>query len=388
MNLRNFCVLILLSLFAIGCTNASKAFKKGQYDDAINRCIQILQKEPTNQKYLEILRDAYRIADANDKERILTLKGSGQPDIWGSTITIYERMIARNRRIDALPSSAKNEIEFVFYSHSNELTEAKRKATEYHYAEGIRRLNFGTRTEARQAFTQFERVVVYSGIDYRDVRNLMARAEELGTTFVLFRVVNNSPTYLPHEAVWHLINIQPQVLNKRWVKYDTDSIRPNYHFDVVFSLDRTILFPPAVNTRSFTETRTITDGTEFQTDSRGNPVQDSAGNFIRIPRNITLKCVVTEVTQSVQARLDGTMTYFDVETQRFLRSIPLSRTFTAHSSSFRTDGDLRALSDQTRKRITAPVMPLPAPDQMLVWAAQDMTEMIRETLSANSNLMR
>jgi hypothetical protein len=386
--LRNIGVVLGLLLLVASCTSASKSFRKGRYDDAINRCITVLQREPANRKHLDILSDAYRVADANDRERILALRQTGQPDIWGNIVTIYERMASRNRRINALPSSVLSEINFVYQSHTEELIEARQRAAEFHYANGVRLLNIGTRVEARQAFAQFERVVQYAGLGFRDVQELKAHAEELGTTFVLFMAENRTNSFLPPEAVWHLTNIQPQALNRRWIRYDTEPRRSYYQFEIMFVLERRFVFPLNINTRRFTETRTITDGTEVKTDNRGRPVLDSNGNVIRIPRQLNLRCDVTEITQQKRVRLDGSLTYFDTENQRVIRIIPLTRTSVAQSVIFSTHGDLRALSDQTRRRISAPFMPLPNDDEMIVWTARDLSEMVRETLSNNSNLIR
>lgn len=388
MKLRNLGILSFLLLLLLGCASASRSFSRGHFDEAINRSITVLQREPSNQRHLDILRDAYRVADANDKERILALQATGQPDIWGNIVTIYDRMIARNRGINALPSSVISEIGFVFESHSQELAHARQRATEYHYAAGIRELELGTRMAAREAFNHFERVIALSGADFRNVRQLRDRAQELGTIFVLFQAVNQTPGFLPPEAVWHLTNIYPQNLNRRWVRYETEPRRAHYQFEVTFALERRLVFPVTVNTRRFTETRTITEGTEFKLDNRGNPVLDSAGNAIRIPKRITLRCTVTEITQTKRVRLEGRLTYFDVENQRIVRSIALSRTFSAESVSFNTQGDLRALSDQTRRRVRAPFIPLPSDEQMLIVAAQDLSAMVRQTLSENSRLIR
>jgi len=388
MKLRSLGILLLLSLFVIGCQSASKSFRQGRFDEAINRSITVLNREPTNQQHQSILMDAYRVADANDKERILSLRESGQPDIWSNVVSIYQRMIARNQRIRALPSSVLNQINFTYESHSEELAAARQRAAEFHYASGVRLLNIGTRAEARRAFNDFERVISYAGIGFRNVRELREQAIELGTIFVLFNVINRSPAYLPHEAVWYLTNINPQNLNRRWIQYDTEPRRSRYQFEVTFALERRIVFPININTRRFTETRTITDGTEFQLDSRGNPVLDSAGNAIRIPKRVTLRCTVTEMTHQKRVRLEGSLIYFDVENQRPMRTFFLNRTFTAQSTIFSTHGDLRALSDQTRRMVTTPPIPLPNDEQMLIWAARDLGEIVRQALVDNSNLIR
>ncbi|MCL2682534.1 MAG: hypothetical protein FWE63_03475 [Bacteroidales bacterium] len=379
MKLRNFTTLLLLSIFLMGCASASRSFRNGRYDEAISRSISVLNRTPSNEKHLDILRDAYRIANANDKEQILALRQTGAPDIWGRIVTIYERMITRNNKIDALSSSVKNEIGFVYESHSEELAVAKLRATEFHYAAGIQLLNTGTKREARQAFAHFERVVQYSGLHFRDVENLKAHAEELGTTFVLFQFINRSGTFLPHEAVWNLTNVRPQSMNRRWVIYDVEPRRAHYQFEVVFTLDRRFWQPPTSNTRRFTETRTITDGTERR--------RDTSGNIVEVPRTVTIRCVVTETTTTRRARLDGTLTYFDVENQRVIRTVFLNHTAVAQFSRFSTSGDLRALSDRTRNRIMAPVI-VPSDDMLLIEASRGLGEQIRSALVDNARLIR
>jgi hypothetical protein len=381
-------ILLAILFVTTGCASASKSFKKGQYDDAVAQCIKILHKEPSNQKHLEILRDAYRMADFNDQERVLALKQTGQPDIWSRVVTTYEHMAARNRKMEALPSSVKNTIHFIYISYIEELGTAKQKATEYYYAAGIEKLNIGSRTEARRAFSDFEKVVLYSGHTYRDVRNLKAHAEELGTTHVLFRLANSTGSFLSQEVMFNLTNIHPQAMNRRWVKYDTEPHFQSYQFEVTFTLERTLLYPVTVSTKRFSETRTITEGTEYKTDSKGKPVLDSSGNFIRIPKQVILKCTVTEIIQQKRIRLDGTLTYYDAEIQRFVRTIPLNRTAVAQSSTFRTVGDLRALSDQNRKRVSAPFIPLPNDDVMLVMVSKELNADICNALSENSGLIR
>jgi hypothetical protein len=297
-------------------------------------------------------------------------------------------MIARNKRLDALPSSVKNTINFSYNSHSEELATARQRAAEYHYAAGVQRLNIGTKTDARQAFSHFEKVVQYAGLNYRDVRELKDHAQELGTSFVLYGFINHSRTFLPHEATWNLSHVNLQTLNKKWIKYDIEPRRSYYQYEVTLALDRRLIYPPTVNTKRFTETRTITDGTEIKRDSKGKPVLDSLGNMIKVPKTLTLKCIVTEVTQQKRVRLDGTLTYFDTETNRVLRTLDLTRTVVAQSVTFSTNGDLRALSDQTRNRLRAPFVPLPNDEEMLVWASNELGEIIRQLLIDNAHLIR
>jgi hypothetical protein len=242
--------------------------------------------------------------------------------------------------------------------------------------------------EARQAFADFEKVISYSGVNYKDVGNLKAQAEDLGTTYVLFALVNRSIPYLPPEAVANLTDVRPQSMNKRWVKYDSEPRRSSYQYEVTFSLDRSILYPIAVNTRRFVETKAITGGTEYKTDSKGKPVLDSNGNFIKIPKVVQLKCTITEVIQEKKIQLDGALTYYDVENRRTVRTVALTKTAVAYSSTFKTNGDLRALSDKTKNRITAPFVPLPNDELLLIWVSKDMGEQIQVALNDNAYLIK
>ncbi len=393
--LSTLCALVLVF---VGCTNASKALQKGRYDDAIEKSIKVLNKKPSDAKHLEVLKTAYSLADLNDDERISELKKSGQPDIWAQVVSIYERMIERNKRMESLPSSVKNTIEFSYRSYNDELSAAKRKAADYHYASGIQKLEKGTRNDARSAYSDFDRVEKYAGTAYKDVEKFKDKARAMGTVYVLYNVENATGRHLSAPMVYNLGDIHPDYLNSFWVHYAYAEHSPNdpssqgntnvsHHYTATFTLEDLLISPVVVKTQQKSYSQTITDGKEYLKDAKGKPVLDSAGRFIEIPKKRTLTCNVVEITQSKEVRVGGTLAYYDVEKKRWMRAFPLDYRVVLSSSMYDVKGDKRALDKDLRKHVEAPVAALPTDEAMLIMATEELGDKIRYRMKSYNDML-
>jgi hypothetical protein len=380
--------LLFVLLVAVGCKNASKSLQRGQYDDAITRSISVLNKNPGDQKHLDILKAAYRLADLDDKDRLETLKRTGQPDIWERVIRIYENMIARNRKVESLSSSIKQAIDFRYECHVDALAEARLRAAEHFYALAVQRLETGNRFDIRRAYNDLERVIRYAGNAYRDAPRLRDIAREAGVTYVNYRVENRTAFPLPHEGIYHLGNISPETLSSFWIRYEVGSQRPDIHFEVVFTIDRFTLSPITTSSKQNSYSQTIEDGRDYVRDNSGRVILDSLGNPVTVPRRITVRCDVTEISHRRTARLGGNLAYFDVETQRWLRTFPLTWEQTATSTTFNVRGDTRALPADVARRINAPVSSLPNDMDMIISATRGLSRQIHTTMNNNKSLVR
>ncbi len=73
--MTKFYSLLLLSLFYLGaCKTATKAYDRGDYNNAIELAIKKLQKDPSDGETKSLLQNAYRFAvdEHQDKIRILS----------------------------------------------------------------------------------------------------------------------------------------------------------------------------------------------------------------------------------------------------------------------------------------------------------------------------
>ncbi len=273
---------------------------------------------------------------------------------------------------------------------------AKRKAADYFYASGEQKLNKKTQIDARNAYADFEKVIHYAGTGYRDVEARKEEAQELGTAYVLYQLKNLTNRRISDAVIYNLADIRPSSLNSFWVRYEYEQGEKKntsylyetptsvtnflYQYHATFSLNLYEVSPVVMRTKQNSYNKTITDGTEYLTDSKGKPILDSTGNFIKVPKKIHLTCNVVEVIQEKRALLGGSLTYHDVANNRQMRAFQLQHEAIAISSVFDIKGDTRALSETERKRVSAPAVPLPLDENLLILCSQDLGEKLRQAM--------
>jgi hypothetical protein len=68
---------LLIALFS--CNSSRKMLEQRHYDGAVAKSAQTLMKNPDNQKEIDVLTQAYNLANDEDRQRIKFLMQSGEP---------------------------------------------------------------------------------------------------------------------------------------------------------------------------------------------------------------------------------------------------------------------------------------------------------------------
>lgn len=155
MVLRIF-TLVLSAIIIFSCSSGKKSLERGDYDRAVYQAVNRLQKDPDNPKALRTLREAYTYARGEHLTRVRDISISADMYRWENVIREYEglnNLIEAVRRCPACRQVISTEDRYV-----TQLNEARLKAAEVRYTEGIRLLNEKNRASARQAYENFERV--------------------------------------------------------------------------------------------------------------------------------------------------------------------------------------------------------------------------------------
>lgn len=382
------CVCVGL-LASVACRSASKSLSKGDYDTAIEKCIKVLQKEPTNADHLEILRTAYQLGTLYDEERIITLKTRGEPAFWGDLVDAYQRIKNRDDKILRLPASVQSAMEFQPKNIEEDLLVAKRKAAEYYYAKGVQLMNPDDRFACREAYNNFVRASKYFP-EYKDLNELKALAREGGFTHVLLLLENRSGKYLDPNCKFNLLqNAKPSYLqNKSWTVVHYEGVPEDFHYVYTFVLQHFSFSPVknSVNTR--TESKVIDDGWEYKTDSKGKPVLDSAGAFIKVPKKKTISCILTESKLLKSVALEGDLQLVEMPSQRWVTTHRMRCEENAVSIQYSLSGNKKALSEESLRKIQMPVNPLPPDRVLLEEACGRMGVNIASRMDAQSYLIK
>ena len=382
--------LFFVFLFAVfsfmGCNSSEKLLEKGSYDRAIEKSVNNLRKKPSDRKELRVLKEAYSKANTFDHDRIRFLEKEGRPENWIEVYELYSILDHRQNRIETLPSSVL--AEFTLVDYDEKVIESKNRAAELLYESGVARLEKGGRDNARMAYADFQQITrIYNS--YRDVDEKLEESRYLGTNQVLFTIENNSDKVLPEDFDYELRKISLNAINRDWLSFDTreDSTKA-YDFLVVLDIDQIDISPERIESRTYTESAEIEDGTRYVFDENGNVKKDSLGNDVKVP---DIKKVSAEVIESVQyksARVAGAVDYIDLRTGQLAKTEEniVDAIFEYHSAV--ASGDKEALSKETLKKLNRKPALFPSNEELLMDAARLLKEKTKAAVNRNRNLLR
>ena len=369
-------VFIILTLFIISCTSSQKMLDRGQYDRAIERSAEKLQKKPGNSKELEVLKEAFELANMFDRERIEFLELEGLEKSWIEIFELYEQLNHRQNRIRRLPTRVRNQ--FTYTNYDQAIIDSKSAAAEVSYRRGIEFMNRGDKTGYRMAWEEFNRTAnLLPG--YEDVDRKIIETRQLGLNNALFLAENNSNVIVPDYFQTELSKISLKDLNTRWLNFDTyENDHTQYDYLLVLNIGEISFSPESVERRIIRDSKEIQDGTRYEYDGNGNVKKDSLGNDIRVPNFKTVSAEVSEVLQQKSTFIGGSLDIYELETDQLIRTENLAVEWVFENRFGTLSGDRRALSDQNAAIVGGRELPFPTNEQMVL----DSTELLKDRAKA------
>lgn len=385
-----FAALMLLP----ACGNIDKLVESGDYDAAIEQAKRNLTgKQRKNPRYVAALEEAVNKANAQDVQRADDLKNRGGTTDWPRVFRIYDKINSRQialRPLIPLVDKDGREARFRFVRVEPLLTEARQKAAAQTYAEAQTYLQEGRRgnkSAARQAYASLEQVNYYIR-DFRDTRQLLREAEDLGIVYIVLQVENRSRAFLPAGFERELLNLNNVNMDSQWRRFHLEPIRGRtYDYRAVIAIDGIDVSPERISERIYTDEKEITDGEEYVLDENGNVAKDSLGNDITRPRQIIIQADVVEVLQTKSSIVNGSLEISNLNNGQVLerRQLTAEGLFENYASTFQ--GDRRALSDETRRRLGNSPLPFPTDEEIILMAAEELKPILQNELAGSLNLL-
>lgn len=375
-------------LLVSACHTAQKFVESGDYDGAISYCVQKLRgKKNKKTDLVKGLELAFIKAQARDLNTANQLAANDRPENWERINSIHRQINSRQNKIaPLLPLVSKDgyRAKFEFVNIGKLEAESREKAAEYLYSQAeelLNRADRGDRQAARDAYELLKDLETRYYKQYKNKDQLLQDALALGTTHVLFEIQNQSNKILPRDFNERILAISSNDLDRKWQVFHFKS-NPKLPVDyrVVFNIRQVDISPERINERTYVEEKEIQDGWDYVLDARGNVKKDTAGNDIKVARMVYIRAQVLEAFQTKAARLTGTLEIMDaVQNSRVdMREIGTEVLFEHYASTFQ--GDRRALSADTKRRIGNSPMPFPRDEDMLIQAADRLKPEIREEL--------
>ncbi len=344
-------------------------------------------KNPTNYDEIDILQRAFRLANEQDKEAIKSLRLSGQPDIWESVFRRYDNMRARQEVVERLPQNVLSKIGFQHVDYAANRAEAKNKAAQFLYAHAQNLLKTNNRQDARKAYDEIQRLKQFYP-NYPNIRQLEDDALLIGTNNVLFAIRNQTNQVMPKDFENELKKMTLKKLNKMWLNFDTRQDENLYYdYTVFLTLKSIVVSPEHVKELHYDETKRVRNGDKYVLDENGNVMKDSLGNDIKEPNYETITCHIVETRMEKSAYVHGTLDFWDNRSKQLVKTFPITAEKNFLYRYGRASGNLKAMSDETRKIIGLKPVPFPSDLQIIYDTNQDLKKVSYDIIRRNRNLL-
>lgn len=390
--MRYLSIILISAVFIFtGCVSSKKHLDRGQYDLAIQKSVKKLKKKPSNVKEIQVLQRAYQLANQADKEKINFLKLEGNPDIWEQVYANYLRMKNRQDLVRTLPQlwlPGGRPVNFEFVNYDEEIINAKRKAADFYYTKGLSLLENNTRESAREAYYSLMNVKKFFK-EYKDTDAKIAEAIAKGTSYVIFKMENNSGMIIPQAFQDEMFKISLHHLNRQFIQYHTNPLKDVYYdYTILLSIKSIDVSPEGVKEVHYAESKEVQDGFQYVLDDKGNVKKDSLGNDIKVPKFKTITCNIIEMQQTKAARVFGTVDFINNNTKQLLNTVPLNAESYFQNFAATAQGDLNALSPETAKKLGNRPMPFPSNADMIMRCSETVKNMAKSYIENNSGLFK
>jgi uncharacterized protein YceK len=373
-------IILTLTILLSGCGSSKKQLEKGNYDAAIQKAVKQLRKDKTDIKQIDILDQAYTVANKQDNERVRMLKAEAKANNWDEIYLVYKALSDRQSLVTTVLPLNRNgsSLDFPYVDYIPEMVNAKRKAADFYYAHGSELMKSGIKESYRQAFAEFVRAKEYVG-DYEGIDSKIQESKIQGMSRVFISIQNTSILKFPKEFEDDLLALDLPRLNSEWVEYHTQSLNENAQYDYFINviIRNVVVSPDQSIQRDSVIKRNIEDGFSYVLDKKGNVLRDSLGNDIKQKKYKAVQCALVETIQTKACRIDGDVEVIQTNPNKLVKKDPIGAQSNFENISSRAIGDLQALNADQLQRTKTSIVPFPNDIEMIMRCSQSLKLAIR-----------
>ncbi|WP_298956101.1 hypothetical protein [uncultured Nonlabens sp.] len=384
-------IFLLLAILIISCSSLKEtetALNQGNYDLAINIAVNKLIEGKTakrNQDYIPLLKQAFVKAVAQDQVLLQRWQLDNNPAVLES---IYETYVGMDQRQDKikplLPLTLikENEIvNFEFKNYNANIIESKNDLSDYLLNNSKTALSTANTIEARSVYND---LIYLEKINpnFKDTRDLMKKALEKGTHYILVNLKNKSQTVVPRLLEEELLNFSTYGINDQWTQYHNNEIvELDYDYTIDIIIDRIVLSPEQVSEKELHKERLVQDGYIYEYDDNGNVKKDSLGNDIKRDKFVTIKASVVQNTQFKESNINAVVQLTDNRSSQIVDRFPVTSNFAFTYIYGSVYGDRRALDANYLETLNPRSVNFPTDEQMIYDTGEDLKYKIKQILN-------
>lgn len=382
MRVSNLFLGIFMALLLTSCAKVDKLVHDGDYDRALDVAIKHARGKKTKRiktEYVQYAESAFQKATTRDMNRISQLRDKNTIESWKKIHRLAEGMMKRQNKVEPyLPLVSKDgyTATFSFVKANVIRDDAVAFLSAALYDRGMQALvvgRGGNKDAARDAYDDFKDARTYRA-NYRDVNARLNESRELGTNYILVRMDNRSMGIIPYQVERELMQFNRSGRVSKWnVFHNAPQAQRTYDFVSNIIVDRIDVSPERVQERIHYFNKELRN-TEYERDSYGNFVLDTAGNKIPVIVIERVRATVFEINQEKAASVDMAIEILDANNRVVDRRNFFNSESNFNNAACRIDGDRRAVEGRWLE-LGEPVA-FPTDDAMVVLAAETLKDEI------------
>jgi hypothetical protein len=362
--------------------------KHGKYEKAFEAAVKKLRKNSSHEKSVIALKDSYNYILTKKYDRIKYLKAQKRDDVWDEIFHIYNRLKFLQEELQTVTPLYLNgkTIDFPYTDYDHEMVVAKKKAADFYASHGKQMLAKGDRFSARKAYKDFTDLKNFFP-NYKNVDELLGEAYLKGLSNIVVKVENHSLYNLDKTFTEALLPRNFDKLGDKWQQWHNPPEESFDNFEVRISIENIEISQGLEKEKEYTETKEVEDGWEYELDANGNVKKDSLGNDIKIPKVVILEAIVKKVIQRREGYTHVEITFSDLSTNRRIKKVPANISFFFENRFATVNGDIEAVSKETRKLMRQGPLPFPSDIDMLELSKEPLQRRIENILSDNRQIV-
>ncbi len=369
---KYFLLFILAFPVLLLAQSPEKLISKGEYDDAIEICVDKLEAGKGKKAELYAsLKHAFEAANEINLNKILELKGSRQPAMWFDVFTNYADLQMRYISVSRISEMLTQDmVNIQLTDHSTDLEASRQNAAAYLYAHSVSLLKSGKKADAGQAYSELLLITkLYP--DYQDVELLMRRAIGGSVNLARMEINNRSDASLSPDFIASMEDMALTYREKQYLDYIVKA-EPGQHYSLVLAVDINSVdaTPGTVNEKEYTASHknpesyaaTYDDPAKFEEDKKHPDFN---------------KCKITEIYQIKTAVIKGKLKYIDQASGKVLYEIPITARSVFENKTATATGDMFACPPEISEILDKPKMKFPKSGEMITRAGKEFKILLK-----------
>jgi hypothetical protein len=366
---------IMLLPFWLLAQSPSKLIDQGEYDRAIEVCVEKLQdgKGKKDVLYAE-LKHAFETANAASQDSIRMLKASGQPDIWFDVFMAYSDL--QKRYLTIMPVADMLQADMVklpLTDYSSDVETARQNAAAYLYAHGMSLLKSGVKSDAGKAYEEFLLIsMLYE--DYKDIDVQMRRALGASATLARLEVNNLSGASLPPDFIADIEDIVLTFRERQYLDYVVKA-KPGQHYTLILAIDihSVNITPGTVNEKEYTTSHKDPESFAANYEDKSKFEEDKKHEDFN-------KCKIKEIYQVKTAVIKGQVKYIDEQSGAIMYAIPVTARSVFENKTATASGDMYACPPEILEILDKPKLKFPKNGEMVTDAGKEFKMLVKDII--------